>query len=139
MLLYTTGDPRSQIESMRSAPARAFRASAGLLRQSASGAPARRQPGRLLLRSPALLGAVTPEEVDHRTVVLLGPVEDRRMVRAGDDMLLGIRNPFEDRLLAGAVRPLVPRRHHVLVAAEDERRRGDPREPGPKIHVAHGL
>ena len=55
------------------------------------------------------------------------------------DVLLGVRDPLVDRLLAGAVRPLVPRGHQVLVAAQHERRRGDLRQPARDVHVAHRL
>src|SRR5215211_5005199 len=82
---------------------------------------------------------VAREEVDDDAVVLLRVVEDRRMARAGDDVLLGAADPLVDRFLPGSAGALVPGRHQVLVAAEHERGRGDLRQPSPQIHVAHGL
>ncbi len=55
-------------------------------------------------------------------------------------MRLGARDSVRDRLLSGAARALIPGRHReVLVATEDERGRGDLRQPAAEIHVAHGL
>src|SRR3990172_10226893 len=51
---------------------------------------------------------VAAEEVDHDAVVLLGPVEDRRVVRAADDVLLRVSDPLEDRLLPAALPPPLP-------------------------------
>src|SRR5207253_9810025 len=72
-------------------------------------------------------------------VVLLGVVEDRRVVRPADDVLLRVRNRPVDRLLTGAAWTLVPRRHEILVAAENERGRGDPGQPTRQVYVAHRL
>jgi hypothetical protein len=83
---------------------------------------------------------VPREEVDYHPNVLLCVVEERRVIRAADDVLLGVRDALVDRLLAGAGRPLIPRRHQVvLLAAEHERGSGDLRQPARDVHVAHGL
>ena len=79
------------------------------------------------------------EEVDHDPVVLLGVVEDGRVIRALDHVLLGVPDAIEDRLLAGTAGPLIPRGHQILVPAEHERGRRDPRQPQAEVHVAHRL
>ena len=89
--------------------------------------------------APPTAEAVPAEKLRHRAAVLVDVVEDRRVARAADDVLLRVRDALVDRLLPGAVGPLVPRRHQVLVAAEHERRRGDPRQPARDVHVAHRL
>jgi pimeloyl-ACP methyl ester carboxylesterase len=66
-------------------------------------------------------------------------VEDRRVVAALDDVRLAVGEVVGDPLLAGAVGALVPRRHDVLVTADDERRRRDLAHPVAVVHGVHGL
>src|SRR5687767_4202773 len=82
---------------------------------------------------------VAREEVDDDAVVLLRVVKDGRMAGPGDDVPLGAADPLVDRFLTGSPGTLVPGRHQVLVAAEYERGGDDLRQPGPQVHVAHGL
>ena len=71
------------------------------------------------------------EEVDHHAHVLLGVVEERRVVRAPDHVLDGVRDVLGESGLPGAGLAHLPRRHDVLVAADDEGRRLDLCGVGP--------